>query len=455
MLVPEAGSSKPDAQSAITGQGSEPGYDGVIDAGRAGERGRLPPSVTPPGVAWASVIAFFGSVTLVYLWAPFDDIVSSALLVLGAIIVATFAVDVTVYKAHLRASTGMDYARRDLSLGRALTKLLGLYVTLGGLWLLYAFFPVYQNDLYQQFLRLAQSLALPFAILAVPYVLFVDSHQKEPHDGYWHLGQAVLLNRDVVDGVIVRGHLRGWIIKGFFLPLMFGFFCGALNEMLGFRFSSIRDFVALYGFLYGLAFFFDLSIATIGYATTFRPLDTHIRSAEPTALGWFVCLICYAPFWGFVSSSYLNYETDWEWGNWLWDHPVAYGIWGTLILICLGVYVHATAQFGCRFSNLTHRGIITSGPYRWTKHPSYVFKNISWWLIAIPFVPGDGSFETAARNCFLLACVSAIYFLRARTEERHLSQDPDYVAYALWVEKNGIFRWVPRIPYLGWIAYKA
>jgi protein-S-isoprenylcysteine O-methyltransferase Ste14 len=291
-------------------------------------------------------------------------------------------------------------------------------------------------------------------MISIPYVFVVDMFQKSPQDGYWHFGNIVRLNWKDVDGAVAWNHLRGWIIKGFVLPLMFSFFCQSLGGLLDLQFPEKYSFLGVYGFLYTFAFFFDLSIATIGYVTTFRPLDTHMRSTEPTTLGWFVGLVCYAPFWGFVSNNYLNYETDWEWGSWLWDYPVFYTIWGIMILLCLSVYIYATAQFGCRFSNLTHRGIITSGPYRWTKHPSYVFKNMSWWLIAIPFIPGDGSFATAFRNCLLLACVSGIYFMRAKTEERHLSWDQDYVDYARWIDENGIFRWVPKIRYLGWVGYK-
>lgn len=417
---------------------------------------RLPESVTPAGVAWTTAVAFLGSFAVVRALGPFDTVLTPALIMLGSIIVATFAVDVLVYGAHRRPSTGMDYSRRDVDPNRALTKLLGLYTTVTVIGLLYAILPIYRGDLYAPFMGLAQQVALPLAFLAVPYVLWVDRHQTDPRDGNWHMGQIARFNWDQVDGAQAWAHMRGWIIKGFFLPLMFGYFCGSLDDLMTFDFATIGDFVALYAFLYTFAFFFDLSIATIGYATTFRPLDTQIRSSEPTALGWAVCIVCYAPFWAFVSGNYLNYEADdWEWGNWLWDHPLAYGLWGTAILCCLGVYIYATAQFGCRFSNLTHRGIITGGPYRWTKHPSYVFKNMSWWLIAIPFIPGDGDWRTAARNCLLLACVSGIYYLRARTEERHLSRDPDYVAYARWVEENGIFRWVRRVPFLGWLAYRA
>lgn len=406
----------------------------------------LPPSVTPPGVAWATTLGFLAAVGIVHLARPFGDAVASALFILGVMVVATFATDLAVYRVHLRASTGMDYGRADASLRRGLTKLVGLYAVVGFVGFLYAILPVYQADLYQPFLGVLEVVGLPFVLLAVPYVFWVDRHQTAPEDGYWHMGNIILLNWERADGAAAWAMLRGWIVKGFFLPLMFGFFCQSTGKLLQTDVTEFRDFVDVFGFLYTFAFFFDLSIATIGYMTTFRPLDTHMRSTEPTVLGWVVCLACYAPFWSFVSGNYLTYETDWEWGKWLWDHPLAYGLWGTAILLCLGVYIYATAQFGCRFSNLTHRGIITSGPYRWTKHPSYIFKNMSWWLIAIPFIPGDGQWETAVRNCFLLGCVNGIYYLRAKTEERHLSQDPDYVAYARWIEANGIFRWLPKGP---------
>ena len=73
----------------------------------------------------------------------------------------------------------------------------------------------------------------------------------------------------------------------------------------------------------------------------------------------------------------------------------------------LSVYGWAALSFGIRFSNLTHRGIITSGPYRFTKHPAYVAKNISWWLISIPFLPADGSPFTALQLCLGLAGINS------------------------------------------------
>ena len=41
-----------------------------------------------------------------------------------------------------------------------------------------------------------------------------------------------------------------------------------------------------------------------------------------------------------------------------------------------------------------------------------------------------------------MAAVSAVYYWRARTEERHLMADPDYAAYAAWMDRHGP---VPRL----------
>src|SRR5262249_38815160 len=126
-------------------------------------------------------------------------------------------------------------------------------------------------------------------------------------------------------------------------------------------------------------------------------------------------------------------------------------IWGSLILVLVVIYVWATIAFGGRFSNLTHRGIITNGPYRFTKHPAYLSKNLSWWLISTPFIITGGVGE-AFRRCVLLLMLNGIYYLRAKTEERHLALDPVYVQYARWMDKHGLLRFLNRIPGVGALA---
>ena len=114
----------------------------------------------------------------------------------------------------------------------------------------------------------------------------------------------------------------------------------------------------------------------------------------------------------------------------------------------------ATVIFGARFSNLTHRGIITNGPYRFTKHPAYLAKNLTWWMIAVPFLPVDNWSDTLPR-CAMLLGVNLIYYMRAKTEEWHLARDADYVRYALWIEKHGLFRFLRRVPVVRRLGFHA
>ena len=104
--------------------------------------------------------------------------------------------------------------------------------------------------------------------------------------------------------------------------------------------------------------------------------------------------------------------------------------------------------FGLRFSNLTHRGIITHGPYAWTRHPAYLSKNLFWWLSTMPLLTVSGSLADAARNTLLMGVVAGVYYWRARTEERHLGADPAYRAYSEWATRRApvprFFRWLGR-----------
>jgi len=116
-------------------------------------------------------------------------------------------------------------------------------------------------------------------------------------------------------------------------------------------------------------------------------------------------------------------------------------IWGGLLVVLTGIYAWATVAFGLRFSNLTHRGILTHGPYAFTKHPAYLSKNSYWWLATMPFLVTTGSTADMIRNTAILALVSGIYYWRAKTEEKHLMADPAYAEYAAWMNRNAL---VPR-----------
>ncbi len=55
----------------------------------------------------------------------------------------------------------------------------------------------------------------------------------------------------------------------------------------------------------------------------------------------------------------------------------------------------------------------------------------------MPFLSMNGAAD-ALRLSLLLLCVNAIYYWRAKTEERHLSADPVYREYAEWISEYGM-----------------
>ena len=174
-----------------------------------------------------------------------------------------------------------------------------------------------------------------------------------------------------------------------------------------------------------------------------KPLDAHIRSPNPYASGWLAALICYPPFIMMGPGRPLDYHPGTaEWTHWLSGSPLAMTFIGFVLVFLTGVYAWATVAFGIRFSNLTHRGIITHGPYAWTKHPAYVSKNLFWWLAVLPFLATTGNPVDMIRNTVVLSLVTGVYYWRARTEEKHLFADPAYREYAEWMERNGP---IPRL----------
>jgi protein-S-isoprenylcysteine O-methyltransferase Ste14 len=200
--------------------------------------------------------------------------------------------------------------------------------------------------------------------------------------------------------------------------------------------------VRLAAFAIAAVFTFDLLFGTVGYLCALRALGTHIRSANPYLTGWVAALICYPPFVLMGPGSILSYTPGTRpWSDWLAGQPALILAYGAMLTVLAGLYAWSTVIFGLRFSNLTHRGIITNGPYAWFRHPAYLSKNAFWWFAHLPFLTTTGSGE-ALRNAVLLGLVNAVYWWRAKTEEKHLRADPDYVAYADWIEARGV---IPRL----------
>ncbi len=364
-------------------------------------------------------------------------------------VVPIVLLDLLVLRVHRRETTGLDWDKQAKSdVARVATKLLGLAATIAPIGLAYFVFAEY-GDWYTPFWALLRRFWAGLVSCSLAYVWIVDGMMREPRDAYWQVGRAILGHQEDVRGADIANHARGWLIKAFYLPIFVVYTLNQIDAILKADFSrlSFAD-MRLFHFSSDLIYALDVLYATVGYVLSFRVLDTHLRSAEPTLLGWAVALECYTPFWtGMFSRQYLHYEGP-GFESWLSGHLGLQWAWAAAILVCEFIYQLGTLAFGVRFSNLTHRGILTNGPYRYTKHPAYVAKNLSWWLVTLPFVPTHG-WESALKWSLCLAGVNFIYYMRARTEERHLSRDPTYVQYALWMNEHGVLRWFGRISLFG------
>ena len=339
----------------------------------------------------------------------------------------------------------------------SLVKIAGLWATWGIIAAVYCIGRWYWRGNYLFSMEVFSS-AIPFLLaFSVPYVLWLDRYLKEPRDGAWHFG-TWLIGQSGWNGEDIRHHARAWAVKGFFLAFMFSIVPGGFAHVVGWATADILSSpVSMANWLISLMFLVDVAFATVGYLLTMKPLDAHIRTANPHMQGWVAALMCYPPFVLMVEGGVLYYQMgtwgDASWMHWFEGSPVVLAIWGALLVLLTAIYAWATVAFGLRFSNLTHRGIITNGPYAFTKHPAYVSKNAFWWLSTLPFLVTTDNMVDAVRNTVMLALVSAVYYWRARTEEKHLLTDPDYVAYANWMEAYApiprVVRWVtgkgPRV----------
>ncbi len=382
----------------------------------------------------------------------------SALLAMVLTGAAMAAWSVLVDKVHRNPSTGIDWDK-PRKLGEvtdiSITKLAGLWATwflIGGL---YSLGRWYWDGNYLFAMQVLGACVVPLVVLSVPYVLWIDRVLVNPRDSAWHFG-AMLIGREAYDGEQVKKHWRAWIIKGFFTAFMISILPLGFATVVEARLSDIAgDPVRIGVLLFELLFVIDVQVGTVGYLLTMRPLDAHIRSGNPYLAGWLAAFACYPPLaWG-VLGNILQYEVNTaDWAFWFADYPPLLWLWAGWLAFLTAIYAWATLAFGIRFSNLTYRGVLTNGPYRFTRHPAYVSKNLFWWCSTLPFLVTSHSPVDMIRNTAFLGVVSAIYYWRARTEEAHLlAEDAKYREYYDWMEEHGLltsrlvrlFRWAnPR-----------
>jgi len=249
------------------------------------------------------------------------------------------------------------------------------------------------------------------------------------------------------DGLAVRSTL----LKAFFGPMMSMFLMihcmaawanGSAILAAGDGESGARAIFDRFGFwfLMQLILFVDVLVFTIGYLVESRRLGSEIRSVDPTLLGWAAALLCYPPFNSLTGRLLGAPVSDFP----QFDDPTMHLAVNLTLLALMAVYTSASVALGLKASNLTHRGIVSRGPYSLVRHPAYVCKNMAWWIGALPLITAQfaESFTQGLAAVGSVAAWSALYVLRALTEEDHLRRvDGEYEAYAARVR----YRFVPGL----------
>jgi len=210
------------------------------------------------------------------------------------------------------------------------------------------------------------------------------------------------------------------MVKFFYIPVMLNFAADHVvnieKEIMHIlNKQSVHD--SIYIIMIDILYLIDTGLFSVGYLTESKYLDNEVKSVEPTLLGWAVTLICYPPF-----NSIFGYVFPWPQTILVTfeNHYLTF-LCRFLILILIGLYLWASIALGPKASNLTNRGIVPSGPYAFVRHPAYISKNITWWIMSIPYMSIPAIVSGIGTNF--------IYYMRAVTEERHLSKDPDYIEY--------------------------
>lgn len=325
---------------------------------------------------------------------------------------------------------------------------------------------------YVPWFRMSDWLFTAFLWLGFPYVLltYALKYDKEKDkNSYHHLIQSLLIGILVFTKLSSKPELQsaskaqlkkiflGLLVRVFFVPLMTVFFVTQFSQLISnmsYVLDSLPRNIAIGNYSHStfntdllniskaIIFSIDVGLAWCGYVFTSRWLDNETQSTEPTLMGWFVCLISYPPLR--IAGLYFYFPSENQMLNIQNEYFVTF--FGVLMISSFVIYTFATLVFGVRFSNLTHRGIIRTGPFAIIRHPAYTSKNIGWWLGIFPvllylYAIGKVQFSFVLLSTIALVGQSYWYYLRAITEERHLSIDPAYRQYCEKVR----YRFIPGV----------
>ncbi len=233
-------------------------------------------------------------------------------------------------------------------------------------------------------------------------------------------------------------NIRYAAVKFFFIPLMLPSTIIYFNLFLDLVLSEVvyNDFITFFNKVIFTSVIYIVSFVTLGfysfvYLFESKKINSEVKSVDHTFFGWAVLLICYIPFFVFVTQ-YIPFPTQ-DYAFFI-NEEVTFIVRIFLCLVML-FKMYSVVLLGAKCSNLANRGIVTSGAYKYIRHPHYLAKLIIWWVTFLPFL---------IHNYWAIGPMvfwTVVYFLRALTEERHLSKDLDYLDY----KKQVKWMFIPRV----------
>ncbi len=408
----------------------------------------------------AGGVSYILAILALRVFAPDIDFLIATLIVIAAAVVPVLAGEIFILRVHKRPRAALQPPAPPDN-RRVMVKMAGYVAALAFAGGIYLFLPEYSRAFYSPFMAFAPLLAALLLVGGWLYIDYTDRRLPEPEDGLYHLGLLVCGRLRACDTKSAGTMARSVLLRVYFLPVMYVYMSQYISMLLAddtlasarsmsqIPADAVLPAAGLFSALlvaYLIFAVMDVLFATIGYLASFRPLDSDIRSVDATFAGWMSCLACYFPFWELICVKAFAHEfySNPAWYVWFADNTVLLTVWGTLVILAMIAESSTTMCFGLRFSNLTYRGLLSSGPFRLTKHPQYIAKLTNRFLFFVPFLSLTGM-AGAATQCAVFLLIIFIYYVRARTEENHLARYPEYVEYARWIDDHGLFRFIGKI----------
>jgi protein-S-isoprenylcysteine O-methyltransferase Ste14 len=396
-------------------------------------------------------------------WSGFGANVVSLLGMFAAVGVILL-LEISVLKVHRRPGAFRAETQQGFNWPRITVKLVAFFSTIVTVSFFYALLPtVFNSARVSGMWNAIELLIVPYSLLGTAYICWYDRHMVEPHDSLWKFG-AMIVGKKGWDRKSLLEYLRSILLRSFFAPMMLSGLIFYTTMITGQGIDvfiqkevplidevSFKELIKVLLIVYLFFSSIDVLFAAIGYLFPMKAIDADIKSTETSWIGWAVCLACYDPFFTAVwmLGAYGDLFHNPEWYVWFSEYPLVLGVWGIAAVLANILEASTTMTFGMRFSNLGYRGLITSGAFRFTKHPQYVAKAINRFMMYVPLL-SLGGVSGVASNMAGFAFFALIYYLRARTEEIYLTRNhPEYVVYAKLMNERSVFRGFAKLlPFL-------